>query len=150
SWRHALEIFSEVRTDVEFIEVPVGPSASAKLITGYAVVTIEACGLCDDGTYRNMRRVDITEKAPRFESVFGMSSLVSFGDGGNEFGMGSAPDWFFQKWNVLRPVSTTKILVPASVSNYGAYAVIKELEWASGRKLLPSSQEHLELIRRLV
>lgn len=93
---------------------------------------------------------DIKDEAPKFEDVFGVSALVSFGDGGNEFGMGSAPGWFFERYNVTAPVSTAECLAPATTSNYGAYAVVKELEILSGRRLLPEPAEHANLIRRLV
>ena len=153
SWGDALEIFRKVRPDldeIELIRVPVGSEPAVAPITGEAVVTIEVCGQCADGAYRNMRRVDIAAVAPRFEDVFGTVSLVSFGDGGNEFGMGSAPDFFFERWQVMRPVSRTKNLVPASISNYGAYAAVKELEWATGATLLPEPEEHVAVIRALV
>ena len=150
SWDQALQIFAKVRGDLSFLEVPVGRDGAGGPAARGAVVTIEVCGQCDDGSYRNMRGVDIGASAPRFECVFGMRSIVSVGDGGNEFGMGSAPDSFFRKWHVMRPVSTTDCLVPAAVSNYGAYAIIKELERASRRTLLPDPTDHLALIRALV
>lgn len=150
SWPEALRIFRGVRPDTESIEVPAGAVRTTARVEGHAVLTIEICGLCDDGTYRNMHGCDISSHAPRFEEVFGTTSLVSIGDGGNEFGMGSAPDWFFELRQVRRPVSTSSHLVPAAASNYGAYAVIKELEWATGQRLLPDPDEHLDLIRALV
>jgi hypothetical protein len=153
SWDDALEVFRKVRPDldeIELIRVPAGPVEAIEAIDGMAVVTIEICGRCADGSYRNMRRVDIGAVAPRFEDMFGTMSLVSFGDGGNEFGMGSAPDSFFEQWQVARPVSRTQNLVPASISNYGAYAAIKELEGITGTKLLPDPAEHVAVIRALV
>jgi hypothetical protein len=150
SWDQASQIFAKVRGDLSFLEVPVGRDGAGRQAARGAVVTIEVCGQCDDGSYRNMRGVDIGASAPRFESVFGTRSIVSVGDGGNEFGMGSAPDSFFRKWRVMRPVSTTQCLVPAAVSNYGAYAIIKELERASRQTLLPDPTGHLALIRALV
>ena len=150
SWGQALQIFAKVRGDLSFLEVPVGRDGAGGPAARGAVVTVEVCGQCNDGSYRNMRGVDIGASAPRFESVFGMRSIVSVGDGGNEFGMGSAPDAFFRKWRIMRPVSTTECLVPAAASNYGAYAIIKELQRVSRRTLLPEPAEHLALIRALV
>jgi hypothetical protein len=149
----ALELFRKAQPSldvVEFVTVPVGSAPAAAAGDGLAVLTIEICGRCADGSYRNMRRLDIGAVAPRFEDVFGTTSLVSIGDGGNEFGMGSAPDAFFAKWNVMRPISRTNNLVPAAISNYGAYALVKELEWVAGARLLPDPHEHVELIRALV
>jgi hypothetical protein len=150
SWHQALQVFQRVRPDVQAIKVPVSHDGSIEPVSQCAVVTVEACGLCGDGTYRNMRGADISDSAPRFEDVFGTTSLVSFGDGGNEYGFGSAPQWFFAQRNVRQPISHTQHLVPASVSNYGVYATIRELEGLSGRKLLPESEDHLALIRALV
>jgi hypothetical protein len=150
SWDGALQIFAKVRGDLTYVAVPTGREGLTEPAALGAVVTIEVCGQCADGSYRNMRGHDIGDGAPRFESVLGTQSIVSVGDGGNEFGMGSAPDSFFRKWPVMRPVSTTQCLVPAAASNYGAYAIIKELEWASQRSLLPAAATHLDLIRALV
>ena len=71
--------------------------------------------------------------------------LVSFGDGGNELGWDRIRwQWFFDNPQIKRPISKAKNLVPASVSNYGVYAVIKELEWATDRTLLPNPIEHVD------
>src|SRR5262245_57550220 len=150
SWEAALQIFRKVRGDLAYVAVPAGREGGGEPVRAGAVVTVEVCGQCEDGSYRNMRGVDVGDSAPRFEAALGMRSIVSVGDGGNEFGMGSAPDSFYRKWPVMRPISTTQCLVPAAVSNYGAYAIIKELEWASGRTLLPDPADHLALIRALV
>jgi UDP-N-acetylmuramoylalanine--D-glutamate ligase len=154
SWADALQIFKKVRDDLDVIEVPVGISGGGCFIEGYALITVEACGLCEDGTYRNMNGVDISAFAPRFEEVFGFESLLSIGDGGNEFGMGSklVPRSFYSDPDIKfgQPVSKTKNLIPAAASNYGAYAVIKELENATNRILLPDPDQHVEMIRRLV
>jgi hypothetical protein len=150
SWPGAVEIFSKIRRDLDYVEVPVGSTKPALQNEDLAIVTIEICGQAIDGTYRNMRGLDISATAPRFELVFGTDSLMSVGDGGNEFGMGSAPGWFFETHSVMPPISHTKNLIPASTSNYGAYATIKELEWAAERRLLPNPNEHIELITALV
>lgn len=152
SWTDALGIFARVRSDIEFIEVPIGGNNDRRKIEADALVTIEVCGRCLDGIYRNMNGDDISAQVPRFEDMFGFESLVSVGDGGNEFGMGSdlvSPS-FFDDLPFKQPISNAHNLVPASVSNYGAYAVIRELEWATGRGLLPDPSEHGELIHQLV
>lgn len=149
SWAEALDIFIAVVGELETIAVPVS-STSIQFEGRYSLVTIEACGKCFDGSYRNMRGIDVTAHSPRFEDLFGTESLLSFGDGGNEFGMGSAPKWLFEKSGICPPVSTTQFLVPATTSNYGVYAVLRELEKMSGKVLLPNVEDHISLIRRLV
>ncbi|MFO1405278.1 MAG: DUF4392 domain-containing protein [Azonexus sp.] len=80
-------------------------------------VTIEICGRVKDCTYRNMRHVDISTTAPWIEGAIGEEALISVGDGGNEFGFGSAREQWF-KFSVRQPVSRCRYLVPAEVSNW--------------------------------
>jgi hypothetical protein len=140
----------EVRPDYDLVPAPVGEQSCCEALGGVCAITIEACGQCGDGLYRNMHGGDISAMAPRFEALIGRRSLISIGDGGNEFGMGAAPEAFFTRWNVTPPQSEAQILAPASVSNYGAYAVIREMEKLTGERLLPGVEEHLNLIAGLV
>jgi hypothetical protein len=150
SWRQALQIFKEIRPDIDAFEVTLQESRSVPPNPDQAVITIEVCGKLTDGAYRNMRGENINDAAPKFESVFGITSFISVGDGGNEFGMGSAPDKFFSKWNIVKPISTTEHLVPASTSNYAVYALIRELEIITGLSLLPNPDDHVRLIKSMV
>lgn len=143
-------ILRTLRPGLEFFEVPVHGSEVVQVREEHALLTVEVCGRTESGAYLNMRGADISDVSPDFESVFGFQSLVSVGDGGNEFGMGSAPDEFFRATTIIKPLSRTRVLVPASVSNYGAYAIVRELEIATGQALLPSPEEHCALIRHLV
>lgn len=149
SYPAALAIFGSVRPDHAYTAIPVGRDGSRDR-SASDLVTIEICGMAADGRYRNMHGKDITGEVPWIEAVFGLRALVSIGDGGNEFGMGAAPAGFFRDWGVAPPVSTAQHLLPATTSNYGAYALIRECERASALKLLPDPDREEQLIRDLV
>ena len=118
-------VFSEFRPGFEYTSLE---AVNTEHATNHTVVcSIEVCGACDDGKYRNMLGEDISGLVPRFEEKLGWNMDIAIGDGGNELGMGSAPRLFFDEMGVSRPKSTATNLVPASVSNYGAYAIMAEL-----------------------
>ena len=160
SWPQVLGVLRGCRHDLQVIEVPRPadaatapvPSAAPRyaLAPGDALLSIEVCGRCRDGSYRNMARRDIRAHTPGFEDWFGCHALVAIGDGGNEFGMGSAPAQFFQTWQVMQPVSTSTHLVPAGVSNDGAYALLASLALLSGRPaVLPDAARALAVLEHL-
>jgi len=150
SWNTMIDILRALRPDYAYFEVLIGKNREVHNLGNIAHVTVEVCGETEDGTYRNMRDVDISAVTPHFEDVFGYNAIVSIGDGGNEFGMGSAPIEFFTETNVRRPKSTAQVLVPATTSNHGAYAIVRELELISGSRLLPVPDDHIALIGQLV
>lgn len=152
SWQDANAIFAQVRPDIEFVRIERQPDLSEiEKLDGVSFVAIEVCGLTEDGTYRDMHHRDISHLAPNFEDYLGTGALVAIGDGGNEYGMGGLPPAFFEKWDVIPPVSRADHLLPAMVSNFGAYALVKALEIESGTaELLPDPQDHLRMIEALV
>jgi hypothetical protein len=104
---------------------------------------IERCGQNADGRYLNARGVDIKEFTAPVDELFtlGSRSAPSFGigDGGNEVGMGSFAKIlqnkeFFYDYCV---VSCDYPMI-ASVSNWGGYGFIAELEKTLHVTLLPS------------
>ena len=149
SWRRVLDLMAPWALGVELIEVECGPDGGTRPIEG-AIVAIEACGRAADGCWRNMKGEDISAQVPRFEDHVGERLLVAVGDGGNELGMGSAPEAFFEGLPFPRPVSTAQVLVPSTVSNWGALAIVAELSAASRRRLLPDPEQHGQLLRDMV
>lgn len=121
-----------------------------RLGAGDACVAVECCGTTAAGARRSMRGEDLRDAAPCFEDAIGDEVLVAVGDGGNEVGMGSAPPSWLAERGVERPRSTARALVPASVSNWGALAVVAEMSSLAGVDLLPSVAAHEALVRRLV
>ena len=147
SYRDVLDILTSTSgPQIDVVDVPCGTHCAS--VEGVPV-TIEVCGQVADGTYRNMLHEDISAVAPQFETAIGFHALVSVGDGGNEFGFGSAPVGWFERNRVLRPVSTCDYLVPAEVSNWGALALVAALQVLSGVHLLPSPTEYQSLLDSL-
>lgn len=112
-------------------------------------VTIEVCGRVASGAYVNMAGHDIQREAPWFETAVGTHALVSIGDGGNEFGFGSAPPAWFASRGVHPPVSTCDHLVVGQVSNWAAMAVVAVLARTTGRALLPTADAYQAMLETL-
>lgn len=146
SWADTLTGINEAAGRFESIALP--PNEAPIAIDG-AVVTIEVCGRTGDGAYYNARGSDISKHVPWFEQAVGTHALLSIGDGGNEFGMGSAPLEWFDAFAVKRPVSSCEVLIAAQISNWGALAVVAALSVESGANLLPSSADYETLLARL-
>jgi hypothetical protein len=146
SWQEALDSWATALGDLPTVSVARGgPSPS---LTG-TPVTIEVCGRVAGGAYLNMSGADVSTKAAWFEDVVGPHALVSVGDGGNEFGMGSAPSRWFATRRVKPPVSTCDVLVVGQVSNWAVLAIVACLSRLTGRNLLPDPEEHQGVLERL-
>lgn len=149
SWREVLDLVApELPPGVELIEIPL-PPARAQMLAGEAIA-IECCGTTPKGARKDMHGVDVTTASPCFEDALGDRVLVAIGDGGNEVGMGSAPAGWHERHAVARPRSGAQVLVPASVSNWGALALVATLGMLTRTDLLPEPAEHGALIQRLV
>lgn len=105
--------------------------------------SIERCGHNAEGKYLNSRGVDIKEFTAPVDELFtlGSKSAPTFGigDGGNEVGMGSfakilQDKTFFYDYCVV----ACDYPMIASVSNWGGYGFIAELEKILHVTLLPS------------
>ena len=117
------------------------------------LISIERCGLTEDGTYLNMRGVDISLQTARLDHLFLQHSrTIGIGDGGNEIGMGNLAQ-FIPTVPTLpaNPAMTrTSHLIISSTSNWGAYGLVAALSRLTGRDLLPDEDEEAALIRRMV
>ncbi len=147
SWPEAIASWAPLLGDLPRDQIRRGqPSAR---IAG-AAVTVEVCGRLADGSYRNMRGIDIRADAPWFEDAIGEHALIAIGDGGNEFGMGSAPKKWFEARTVRPPVSTCDVLVVGQVSNWATLAVVAALARKTGMDLLPTPAAYQDLLEGLV
>lgn len=146
SWAGALKSWALALEGIP--SLPIARGEPALRLEGPAV-TIEVCGRTADDGYYNMRGVDVRAQAPWFEDALGAHALVSVGDGGNEFGMGSAPTGWFAGRSVKKPVSTCDVLVVGQVSNWAVLAIVACLARLTGRPLLPSPEEYEALLERL-
>ena len=117
------------------------------------LISIERCGLTSDGTYLNMRGVDISQHTARIDHLFAHHPrTIGIGDGGNEIGMGVLAQQI-PLVETLPPVpAVTKAthLVIASTSNWGGYGLVAAMSRLLRRNLLPAVDEENDLIRRMV
>ena len=150
-----------VKMDAQVVDFPIADDGASRqfasdLLSRYEpqlLISIERCGLTRDGTYLNMRGVDISDHTARVDHLFLQHPrTIGIGDGGNEIGMGNLAQ-FIPSVDGLptNPAATgTTHLVISSTSNWGGYGLVAALSRLVGRNLLPSMEEEGMLIRRLV
>ena len=117
------------------------------------LISVERCGLTEDGRYLNMRGVDISSNTARADHLFLQHPhTVGIGDGGNEIGMGNLAGFIPGVGSLPTNPATTVVthLIIASISNWGAYGLVAGLSRIVGRDLLPDQEDEAKLIRRLV
>jgi len=104
-------------------------------------ISIERCAKNINGIYRTSAGQDISEFTPCLDQLFelGNKSAPTFAiaDGGNEIGMGNFQDFLKNELNVIPSTVKCDFAIIASVSNWGAYGFITELEKKLGISLLP-------------
>jgi len=143
------------------IEFPMGsPTESAdfarELLRREApsvLISIERCGLVGDGTFRNMRGMDISEFNAEVDHLFTQHPFsVGIGDGGNEIGMGKFREIIpsMDKLPNDPCVTETTKLIAASVSNWGGFGLVAALSLLKGENLLPGVDEAAEWVRAIV
>jgi len=138
--------------DIKTLYIPISglsDAESALLLNTYKPIchlSIERCGQNAQGLYLNARGVNIKEFTAPVDELFKLGSKTApsfgIGDGGNEVGMGSFAavlknQEFFYDYCVI-PCDYPMI---ASVSNWGGYGFIAELEKVLHVNVLPSFEE---------
>lgn len=122
--------------------------------TPVGLISIERCGENTERDYANMRGVSITEKTAAadlfFRIALGIVPTIGVGDGGNEIGMGNVAEIIEEKLSLKPCVVTVDNLVIATVSNWGAYAIIAYLEKLSGQKVFMTFEEAMAFIKKTV
>ncbi len=118
------------------------------------LISIERCGENAVREYANMRGVSITDKTAAadlfFRIALGIIPTIGVGDGGNEIGMGNMASIIEEKLSLNPCVITVDELVIATVSNWGAYAIIAYLERLSGVKVFMKFEEARAFIKKTV
>jgi len=166
----ALDALGEPADVVRF---PSSPDAAREVLARERpshLVAIERPGRARDGSYRNMRGVDVSEwnapldqlfieahkrsRGPRYnKSRFDRAQrdviTIGVGDGGNEVGMGNVRARF-ARGNALAAsigsVVRADHLVVAGVSNWGAYGMVAHLARLAGRPLLHAPDDERRLV----
>jgi hypothetical protein len=105
-----------------------------------ALVSVERSGQAADGKFYTMKARDLSNMVAPLDRMFIEAKnrgipTVSVGDGGNELGMGSALELVKKHiplGSKIACVTPCDYLIPASVSNWGAYALVASmaLHWA--------------------
>lgn len=116
-------------------------------------IAIERCAMTWNGHYLNMWGKDISDHTAKLDYLFmGVERTVGVGDGGNEIGMGLLYDAIPQISTLPQdPASTSAShLVIASVSNWGAYGLVGYLSILTGKSLLPSIEEEVDMVKKWV
>lgn len=116
---------------------------AAELLGKYdpaAVLAVERCSANDRGEFHNMRGENTTDIHAKTEPLFETDALtIGVGDGGNEIGMGTihervrnvvpnAADCGCGCGGGIAAATATDVLVTATVSNWGAYAIVAALD----------------------
>ena len=122
--------------------------------TPVGLISVERCGENAAREYANMRGVSISDKTASvdlfFRIAFGIVPTIGVGDGGNEIGMGNVASIIEEKLSLKPCVITVDELVIATVSNWGAYAIIAYLEKLSGVKVFMNFEEAKAFIKKTV
>lgn len=111
---------------------------ATKLINEFdpaAIISIEKAGRGERGTYHNMRGHDYSPGRARIDYLIDKAREMSIptlaiGDGGNEIGMGNvkqAVEEFVPHGKTIASVTKVDLLLTASVSNWGCYAICAAL-----------------------
>ncbi len=151
------DFFEPERLDVIYIPFDSDESIAQYLLETFkpaGLISIERCGININGEYANMKGENISDKTARIDMLFrlalGTYPTIGIGDGGNEIGMGNVADIINLNLSISPCIVSTEYLVIATVSNWGAYAVIAYLQRLSGRKVFMSFDEVNEYILRTV
>jgi hypothetical protein len=146
-------------SDDAVVDFPITDDASSKAFAAdllnehqpSLLISIERCGLTDEGVYRNMRNLDITRYTARVDHLFtDHPASVGIGDGGNEIGLGNLSAYVPTVPTLVEKpcMTTTTRLVIASVSNWGGYGLVAAMSLRKGRNLLPTIEEERDLVRK--
>ena len=150
-----------VENSSQIVEFPICDDEASKTVAAdllsdlkpSLLIAIERCSVTREGTYLNMRQVDITPQTAKVDHLFlNHDKTIGIGDGGNEIGMGNLSEVIPNIPTLPSiPASTGAThLVISSTSNWGGYGVIAALSTISGRNLLPDPEEEDNLIRMMV
>jgi len=101
-----------------------------------ATIAIERAGANVNGEYYSMSATNITGESAKAERLFELSNglTIGIGDGGNEIGMGAIEETVREEvphaemggaacGGGIAAVSTTDIIVPVTVSNWGGHGI---------------------------
>ena len=116
------------------------------------IISIERCSPSADGTYRNMRSMDVSDYTAKVDTLFGSCPSVGIGDGGNEIGMGLLRKQILNHPELHPNPATVPCdrLIISSCSNWGGWGLVAALSNLNGRNLLPTLGDERERVNNCV
>ena len=119
------------------------------------VVAIERPGSALDGHRYSMRGEMLDDLVPAADRLLEpgfprMYKTIAIGDGGNELGFGRLRDVLKQRvthGELIFCATAADYLIPAGISNWGAFALVAALSLRSGRRLVESTQQELAVLQ---
>ena len=124
------------------------------------VIAIERPGRAIDGHSYSMRGERLDPIVPQLDEFFNIKNAlnyhytrISIGDGGNEMGMGKYYHEISTSLKIGKKVgstTTSDLLIPAGVSNWGGYALAAVISILQNRNLVQSPVEEIEVVRKMV
>ena len=122
------------------------------------VVAIERPGSAIDGHRYSMRGEILDELVPSADRLLAPASArnyatIAVGDGGNELGMGHLRDSLMDRINLGELIfcdTEADHVIPAGISNWGAYALAASLAVLSGKPSLIKPEDELAVLEAQV
>ncbi|SHJ56065.1 glutamate cyclase domain-containing protein [Hespellia stercorisuis] len=122
------------------------------------MVSIEHPGKADDGKYYSLLGYELKDWPGAIDDLMERVSeqggcTIGIGDGGNEAGMGYCKpelDEIVPYGAVIGTTGSCDAPIIASISEYGAYALIAALEFVSGKKVLQSPDLEERVLRAAI
>lgn len=122
------------------------------------VIAIERPGSAPDGHRYSMRGEILDDIVPATDALLTPSfprhyTTFGIGDGGNELGLGSLRDSLKHKipqGNLIFCATPADYVIPAGVSNWGAYALVAAMSLLSGQRLLKSPEHEQTILDALL
>ena len=122
------------------------------------VVAIERPGSAIDGHRYSMRGEILDELVPSADRLLAPASArnyatIAVGDGGNELGMGHLRDSLMDRINLGELIfcdTEADHVIPAGISNWGAYALAASLAVLSGKPILIKPEDELAVLEAQV
>ncbi|MEI7614079.1 MAG: glutamate cyclase domain-containing protein [Betaproteobacteria bacterium] len=131
----------------------------AALLTAFLpthVVAIERPGNAIDGHRYSMRGESLDDLVPSADRLLQLPRsyrTIAIGDGGNELGMGSLRDSLMHHvlhGELIFAATAADEVIPAGISNWGAYALVAALSLLAGKLLLRSPQLERAVLEALL
>ncbi len=165
--RHSAEIVMcglrsrGISTPVEIVSVENTGGFCDSLLERYRpshLIAVERPGRARDGRCYSMRGEDLSDIVPDTDLLFhkaaerGMTT-IAVGDGGNEVGMGKVKaqiECTVSLGDKICAEFAADYLIVASVSNWGAYALVAAMSLLSQKKLLGDPMKEIRVLASMV